>query len=1236
MNAGDGLQSPLNTAEATQKLREILNVGVGQPKVFEAGGVDKAPSCFNLNGNTDNTDGYSSGKRMLESLTKAALIDAQTVVLKGASESQSFDIYSQNVTVVVNSLNNHLSGSSRVRIKNIVDYGWEQKYYTGRLLATHLSGNYVAYSILARDKTTGIVRVINVKSGERTLFKINGIIKDLSFAHVCDQVILAFVDEIGNLYVHEIQDEDGKLSCASLLTITQPADVKPSDNHRVIWCQFIPEEVSEESESSEMDNCSKLLVVTHDDKAEMLNVEVIVAKHGNGPIPSNELSCGYQIITDHNQPIIDASFSPDGVALATASLDAEVKFFQVYLHEEQNSPSVHCWKFAVTGADFNREIKVWSCETWSCLQTINFTIPDGESLEPCFKAGLDLSATYLMLSDVVRKVFYILILKHDMDQNLVTVCSLTAFPLPFPILSYSVVDASRKKYKQSVDNEHIVSDLAAGNQLADDIQDDETENLIEGIVVRLFYIQPKSLQECRIAYQPNSTILFPTTSASSLSQDSFAFRDHISDMSYDTSIIPDTDSSQMDENILSRTPLLSQTNSLSNQVLLTPEAFTSSPIHGTAVTNSKSIFQSPLSAGTPSSIPLPPVTPSEEAALATPTEESAANVTDLREPDVRHSGRSSGSSPSLEVQQILAPTTNECDIASTVNNFVEISQPPAQVSSTVLTNANDSFVSLSPFNKQPSPNIREYDPTIWPLAPNLNSDLKMNSVEQSFSEVTQKIEFNETGGGEPRLDNSLNQQTQPTSERLEATLIMMQESLRGIGHMMHLQQKEIVELRQELRAKQSSDSSNQQEMGRCFSKNISKLESSISAMMERNLLQLKQCDSRWIDELMRNIEKREQQSRDRMVSGVTQTIVNTVVGKLDSCVKHEMKNVILPALSKTMDPLKEHIQAEIVQKLSTTDNLMKENISKMVKSKTVIDAIGNSAALIMQQLAPAAYRETFQSVILPSFEKACQKMFEQLNINFQQGTKEYIQHVDRHMDQRRRQQEQVRDPVLAQLQAATATFQTTTEQLTGNLISSLHSELERQLKSSILGLQDILIQRIHQHIRNEIDNAMKEQKNMIGDSVIQAIRSRAVTPIPTVDPQIKQAQIMQLARTGQFNAAFQQALSASDLSLVTLLCQAIPPDSVFGHEVCPLQQPVLLSLIQQLSSDLSQHTEVKLKYLQDALFSLDRKSPITKEHVVVVMQSLNLKLHHFIQNNPSNEQCRVAKMLLLATQSVKD
>ena len=39
-----------------------------------------------------------------------------------------------------------------------------------------------------------------------------------------------------------------------------------------------------------------------------------------------------------SQPIVDAVFSPDGSALATASLDGDVKFFQIDWQETADPP----------------------------------------------------------------------------------------------------------------------------------------------------------------------------------------------------------------------------------------------------------------------------------------------------------------------------------------------------------------------------------------------------------------------------------------------------------------------------------------------------------------------------------------------------------------------------------------------------------------------------------------------------------------------------------------------------------------------------------------------------------------------------------------------------------------------------------------------------------------------------------------------------------------------------------
>ena len=55
-----------------------------------------------------------------------------------------------------------------------------------------------------------------------------------------------------------------------------------------------------------------------------------------------------------------------------------------------------------------QEIKVWSCESWDCIQTIRFE-PSPTTTQPMmFKASLDLSARYLLLSNIYQKIVYVL------------------------------------------------------------------------------------------------------------------------------------------------------------------------------------------------------------------------------------------------------------------------------------------------------------------------------------------------------------------------------------------------------------------------------------------------------------------------------------------------------------------------------------------------------------------------------------------------------------------------------------------------------------------------------------------------------------------------------------------------------------------------------------------------------------------------------------------------------------
>ena len=155
----------------------------------------------------------------------------------------------------------HDLGSSKLKIKNIVNFGWDHKYSHGQVredingtdvylvvgsflrstssttlllsdigcncrtdslqvVAVHVTGTYLAYAITTPGKNLGVVRVVNRATDDRILVKgMRGPVKDLSFAHICSEVIVGCVDTLGNLFVHRVTEQASGLASERLLEV---------------------------------------------------------------------------------------------------------------------------------------------------------------------------------------------------------------------------------------------------------------------------------------------------------------------------------------------------------------------------------------------------------------------------------------------------------------------------------------------------------------------------------------------------------------------------------------------------------------------------------------------------------------------------------------------------------------------------------------------------------------------------------------------------------------------------------------------------------------------------------------------------------------------------------------------------------------------------------------------------------------------------------------------------------
>ena len=68
--------------------------------------------------------------------------------------------------------------------------------------------------------------------------------------------------------------------------------------------------------------------------------------------------------------------------------------------------------------------------------------------------------------------------------------------------------------------------------------------------------------------------------------------------------------------------------------------------------------------------------------------------------------------------------------------------------------------------------------------------------------------------------------------------------------------------------------------------------------------------------------------------------------------------------------------------------------------------------------------------------------------------------------------------------------------------------------------------------------------------------------------------------------------------------------------------------------NLEEKTEIKHKYLEEAIMNLDSMNAATRQHIGNVINRLQKQLNQFIKANPDKKITRSMKMLLMATQSL--
>ena len=329
--------------------------------------------------------------------------------------------------------------------------------------------------------------------------------------------------------------------------------------------------------------------------------------------------------------------------------------------------------------------------------------------------------------------------------------------------------------------------------------------------------------------------------------------------------------------------------------------------------------------------------------------------------------------------------------------------------------------------------------------------------------------------------------------------------------------------------------------------------------------------SRYIAELRNEIYVLKGQATTEAV--LTQKAIEKIE---DNCKKAIEQNYIKHESSGMLrDKKQRELSENIVQmfqqisrnQMSSIESGLKENLLKICSHKAFIESISQSLLSGMQKSLEQTFKRSLDELMVPTYEKITREMFQEIAKAFTSGTKEYTRAFDSYMKQYGAVQFQMTE-FSGIIHKMPQELRMNTEQALVPIIHAGFGDLRQRLDK----LQVKLFSEVMEQVKSEINKGFERQTINLEDSVLAVVqRSQAETPAPTIYDQ--QENIKQLLLHDEINKAFHQALISSDLSLLEFTLDRSDINKVFNP--CPLEQTVLMSLIQQLTADMNKYSDLK-------------------------------------------------------------
>jgi enhancer of mRNA-decapping protein 4 len=230
----------------------------------------------------------------------------------------------------------------------------------------------------------------------------------------------------------------------------------------------------------------------------------------------------------------------------------------------------------------------------------------------------------------------------------------------------------------------------------------------------------------------------------------------------------------------------------------------------------------------------------------------------------------------------------------------------------------------------------------------------------------------------------------------------------------------------------------------------------------------------------------------------------------------------------------------------------------------------------VKQALQDALRTSFESLLVPAFEQSCKTMFEQVDGAFQKGMSEHTVAIQQ------------------QVEAA-------------------HTPLALTLKETINSASSIT-----QSFSSELLDGQRKLLALVASGNAKAHNTNSLQPIngPMSGPQEVEAPLDPMKELGRliserkFDEAFTMALQRSDVSIVSWLCSQVDLRALLAMVPVPLNQGVLLALLQQLAVDINNETSRKVQWMTDVAMAINPADPMIAVHVRPIFEQVYSQLAH--------------------------